>query len=363
MKRSGLRWAAILLVGLESIGIGFAQQARDCGDAMRQTTRPAGLSGTALAVDSSGTLFVADIGGVAVRKISGDGKRTTVAETASPITAIAVDGAGNLFIAETQSHRIRKVTPAGVSSIVAGTSEMKDGDGGPAISSPICAPINLASDPGGVLFVASGPGVQTDSFAAGDYRIRKVAADGVITTVAGNGIPPQGMGSGGPGPQDGKAATSGSIFPAHIAAGYAGEVFFGSGARVWKVAPSGTITLVAGVGGGRYSGDGGPATAAQVDANSGLGVDRRGNIFIGELTRIRKIDPAGIITTFAGTGTRGSTGDGGPANAAQIDMLIDRGGGPSMVVDENGSVYFLERDKRIRKITPEGVISTVVVNP
>ena len=363
MKRSTVRWSAIFLLGLcVNVSAEAAQQAKDCGDAMRQTTRPAGFAGTALAVDPSGNIFLAEIGQTTVRRISTDGQRTTAAETTAPITSIAVDGTGNLFIAETRSPRIRKITPAGVRSIVAGSGEMKnDGDGGPAVSASICAPINLATDRLGDLFIASGPGPQTDSFARGDYRIRKVAADGVITSVAGNGIPPKGMGSGGPAPESGKAATSGAIWPSQMAAGNAGELYFGSGSQVWQVAPSGIITLIAGVGGGRFSGDGGPATAAQVSPASGLVVDRAGNIFIGESVRIRKIDPAGIITTFAGTGTRGSTGDGGPAAAAQIDMMGDRGGGgPAMAVDGSGNLFFVERDNRIRKITPEGVISTVV---
>jgi hypothetical protein len=131
--------------------------------------------------------------------------------------------------------------------------------------------------------------------------------------------------------------------------------------RVRKVDQAGIITTLAGVGTQGFSGDGGPATAAEIGPTNGLAVDVAGNVYIGDVdnARIRKVDLEGIITTIAGTGERGFSGDGGPAAEAQLSRPLD------MVVDAAGSLYFvdatsgtLETD-RIRKINADGTITTL----
>jgi hypothetical protein len=357
------------------------------------------IRGLTVAADGAGNVFVAEIGKTIVRRLSTSGALTVFAgngnlgfggdggpaasATLGYITSIAADTAGNLFIAETGSPRIRKVTPAGVITTVAGNGTLGiTGDGGPATAAPLCPAIALAVDLSGNLFLASGTGTGADSLLGGDYRIRKVASNGIITTIAGTGLVPRlGLGNTGGAPAgDGGMATSGTLWPTQIAAGdSSGNVFMVDAppARIRKIVPSGTITTIAGTDntGPVATGDGGPATQAFLAASiMGLAVDRAGSVYIlsaGRDVRVRKIDASGVIRTVAGDGTAGYQGDGGPATAAKLSILVGRGGGSRIAVDGAGNLFIAETQRgtdgretnRVRKVTPQGIISTIITFP
>ena len=301
-------------------------------------------------VDTSGVLTVVagngtDYGGGHPVGFSGDGGPATDASLDTPL-AVAVDGAGNLFIADFGNRRIRKVNPAGVITTVAGNGTTGfSGDGGAATSASLGGPHGVAADSAGNLFIADG----------NMQRIRKVDTSGTITTVAGNGT----AGFSG----DGGPATNASLgSPAGVAVDEAGNLFIfdWGNQRIRKVDPSGIITTVAG-GGRSYPGDGGPATSARLNFgfSGGVAVDKAGNLFIAESDRhrVRKVDPSGIITTVAGNGTSGFSGDGGPATSASLR------GPRGVAVDGDGNLLIADAyNDRIRKVDPSGIITTVAGN-
>jgi len=177
----------------------------------------------------------------------------------------------------------------------------------------------------------------------GNQRIRKVTAAGVINTVAGNGK----IGFSGDG---GPARAAQLNWPRCVAVDSTGSLYIADtyNQRIRKVTAAGVISTVAGNGTSGFSGDGGPATAAQLSVPSGLAVDVAGNLYIVDFgnQRIRKVTAAGVIGTVAGNGTEGFSGDGGPATAAQLNW-------PRCVaVDSAGSLYIVDTgNRRIRKVT------------
>lgn len=263
---------------------------------------------------------------------------------------VTVDRAGNLYIWDTASSKIRKVNSAGIISTVAGNGTPGfSGDGGPATSAQLFANgsvSGLAVDPAGNLFISDGQ----------NQRVRKVDTAGIITTVAGNGTSAF---SG-----DGGLATSASLFyPAGIAVEGKGNLYIAdsSNNRVRKVNSAGIISTVAGNGNVQFSGDGGPAAAAGVDRPEGVAVDGAGNLYISETSqsRVRKVDAAGIIRTLAGqtTKTNGFSGDGGPATAATLFGPI------GLAVDNAGNVFIADNvNGRVRKVDAAGIITTYAGN-
>ncbi|MGH6691509.1 MAG: BACON domain-containing protein, partial [Gammaproteobacteria bacterium] len=241
-------------------------------------------------------------------------------------------GVGNLYIADGINNRVRKVSPAGIITTVAGNGQYDfAGDGGPAISASLRTPQGLALDPGGNLFVVD----------VNNHRVRKVSVAGTITTVAGNGQPAF---SG-----DGAPAINASIqSAAGVAVDAAGNLYIADRGnnRVRKVTPDGIIQTIAGNGTPVGGVDGSPATSVSVNGPYGVAVDAAGSVYIGVITgaRVRKVAPNGIITTVAGQGIAGFSGDGGPATAAQLDS-------PSgMAVDNSGNLYIADSlNDRIRK--------------
>jgi len=317
-----------------------------------------------IAVDSADNLYIADSSNHRTRKVSaagtittvagdgfkdasihgrysGDGGPATSASLDSP-SGVAMDWAGSLYIADTQNHRIRKVSPGGAIATFAGNGAYKfAGDGQAATLASLSSPKGVAVDLAGNLYTA-------------DYwnnRIRKISAGGIITTAAGNGTPGF-SGDGGP-------ATSASLdWPKDVAVDLAGNLYTAdySNNRIRKISPGGIITTVAGGGSVLNLGDGGPATSASLSDPSGVAVDSAGNLYIADVyhNRIRKVSPGRIITTVAGNGTRGFSGDDGPATSASLDW-------PSGVAaDSAGSLYIADTDNhRIRKVSPGGTITTV----
>ncbi len=311
-----------------------------------------------VARDSAGNLYVADGSSRRIRKVSaagiittvagrgtgqssGDGGPATLAELIQPL-GVAVDPAGNVYIADEGSNRIRKVNTAGIISTIAGNGKQGfNGDGGPATSASLYEPSGVAVDPAGNVYIAD----------AGNLRIRKVDTAGTITTIAGNGK--EGFsGDGGPAP------SAELTFPVEVAVDPAGNVYIadeGSN-RIRKVNTAGTISTIAGNGKDGFNGDGGPATSASLNDPRGVAVDAAGNVYISDRgnNRIRKVDTAGIISTIAGNDKEGFSGDGGLAISASLSAPRE------VAVDAAGNVYISDAGNfRIRKVNPAGVISTV----
>ena len=257
---------------------------------------------TGVAIDPSGNVFIADQDNAAIRRVSPEGVITTFVsampgqdpdEAANWLYGpggVAADALGNVYVADTWGQVIWKVDTKGRSSIVAGGTDdcYYAGDGGPATEATLCFPTGVAVNSRGELFIA-------------DYLnnvVRKVDADGVISTVAGTG-----------------------------SAG--------------------------------FSGDGGPATQAMLDLPGGIAFDGQDNLYLTDNLnhRIRKVDTAGIITTLAGSGRRGYYGDGGPALQASLEFPT------GVVADGQGRVFFTDTlNNVVRMVTPEGLIFTVAGN-
>ena len=272
---------------------------------------------------------------------SGDGGAATLAWLSNP-WAVAVDLGGNVYISDGGTDRVRKVNTSGIITTIAGTGVMGySGDGGPATLAKLSGPVGVAVDAAGNVYIAE----------TWNRRIRKINSSGVITTIAGNGN----LGYSG----DGGLATLAELnYPTGVAVDTAGNIYIGDQGNncIRKVNTGGIITTIAGSGPGGYSGDGGPATLALLSTPAGVAVDAAGNVFIGDLgnQRIRKIDTGGIISTIAGTGVQGFSGDGAAATLAQLNQPA------GVSVDSSGNVYIADfTNSRIRKINSSGIISTI----
>jgi len=256
----------------------------------------------------------------------------------------AVDAAGNLYIADTYNHVIRKVSTNGLSRVVAGVGVGGfAGDGGAATNAYLYEPSTVAVDTNGILYIADW----------GNNRIRMVDTNGTITTVSGNG---SSFGTGS------VATNTGLDSPFGVAVDNAGNFYIADTYYqiIRKVTSSGTISTVAGMFSwpGGYGGDGSLATSAQLNYPNGVAVDTTGNIYIADTSnqRIRKVNTSGIISTIAGTGAAGYSGDAGSATSAKLNS-------PNMVtVDTTGNIYIADTGNHcIRKIT-NGIITTVAGN-
>ncbi|MEO6726172.1 MAG: BACON domain-containing carbohydrate-binding protein, partial [Blastocatellia bacterium] len=276
----------------------------------------------------------------------GDGGQATAARMSRP-WQIAFDGAGNLYIGDYDNHAIRKVASNGVITTIAGTPGMPgfSGDGGLAASALLANPLGMAFDGAGNLYFAD----------SGNNRIRKVtAADGKISTIAGNGSAAYG-GDGGP-------ATDASLnFPYGVALDKDGNIYFADfgNSRVRKITLADSkISTVAGNGNATFNGDDKPATEASLNSPLNVTFDKDGNLIITDNLnyRIRRVSAAdGKISTIVGTGVSGFSGDGGLATAARV---AQPGGA---VYDAAGNLYFVDRgNNRVRKVSAGvGIITTI----
>jgi sugar lactone lactonase YvrE len=229
---------------------------------------------------------------------------------------------------------------------VAGDGGTQLGDGGPATKAGLCGPNDVVLDAKGNMYISDGG---TYCYGPGGHTVRKVDPDGTITTVAGTGE----AGFSG----DGGPATKAQLnLPLAVAVDREGNLYIADAEnyRIRKVDKEGTITTIAGTGEEGYSGDGGPATSAQLTYPVGLAFDDRGNLYIADELSVRKIDPSGTITTVAGTGRGGHfSGDGGPATEAKL-IAAD------VALDSKGNLYIADSDNhRIRKVNKDGIIHTV----
>lgn len=296
-------------------GSGFFGNTGDNGPATRASFEfPRGI-----AVDAGGNVYVADTLNNRIRKISIDGTVTTIAGGNSAgyagdggqagfsllyrPTSAAVDARGNVYFADTGNHRIRRITPQGTINTIAGngTNGFR-GDRGPATAAQLNSPQSIAVDAAGNVYIAD-----TDN-----HRIRKVDTQGTITTVAGSD----------PGGGDGGQSTAARLFqPSGVAVDSTGAVYVSDTAnsRVRRIAPDGTVSTVAGTGAAGYAGDKGVATSAQLNNPNGLALDRSGSLYIADTGNhaIRKV-AGGIISTVVGTGVSGNSGDFGPAAEATL---------------------------------------------
>jgi uncharacterized protein (TIGR03437 family) len=311
---------------------------------------PAGV-----AVDPTGNLYIADFDNYRIRKVSngsittfagngnfavsGDGGPAIAAALSSP-AGVALDSIGNVYIADLDNSLIRKVS-GGTITTVAGTIGQRafNGDGGPALSASLYLPFGVAVDSAGDLYIA-------DTF---NYRVRGVS-NGTITTVAGNGDF-RFSGDGGP-------ATSAALNTITLAADSGGNLYITTALnnRIRQVS-KGIITTIAGNGDAGFSGDGGPATSAMLNLPGGTAIDSVGNLYIadGFNGRVREVS-GGRITTVAGNGGFGFSGDGGPATSATLYLPGD------VAVDSFGNLYIADYDnQRIRKVSA-GTITTVAGN-
>jgi sugar lactone lactonase YvrE len=325
------------------------------------------FSQAGVAVDRVGNLFIADAGNNRIRRVdastgiittvagngkfdfTGDGGPATHAALQGPFGA-AVDGSGNLFIADTGNNRIRRVDAStGIITTVAGSGPTGfgigsfGGDGGPATSATFGNINGVTVDAAGNLFIADSPN-----------RIRRVdAVTGRVNTVAGTGV------------GDGDKATNASLFfPEAVAKDANGNLLIidTDNHRIRRVDVfSDIITTVAGNGQDGFSGDHGPAINAAFSQPGGLVVDNSGNYFIADTSnnRIRRVDAlTGIVTTVAGTGSPGFSGDGGPATNATFSNI------DGVTVDASGTLFIADaQNNRIRRVDAlTGIVTTVAGN-
>jgi poly(3-hydroxybutyrate) depolymerase len=280
---------------------------------------------------------------------AGEGGPATAAQLLFP-EAVTPAGDGSLFVVDTGNHRIRRVGLDGTIRTFAGMAASSaflnpDRERIPATAAHLLLPEGLAIDRMGNLFIA-------DTL---DRIVREVTPAGVISTVAGKaplGIDISFSGDNGP------ATRAELSFPTGLALNGAGQLFIADteNHRVRTVGPDGMITTVAGTGAAGFAGDGSAAAAAQLNEPRGLAVDSQGGLFIADASnqRIRKVAPDGTITTVAGTGTAGYSGDDGVATRAQLNHPM------GVAVDSQGNLFIVDQlNYRVRRVAPNGVITTV----
>jgi ribosomal protein S11 len=279
--------------------------------------------------------------GIGTAGFSGDGGLAPAAEINMP-SGVAATADGGFLIADTFNNRVRRVSPAGTITTVAGTGAAGfSGDGGPATAAELDSPDGVAATADGGFLIA-------DTF---NNRVRRVSPAGTITTVAGSGT----AGFSG----DGRAATAAELSaPVAVAAAADGGFLIAdaNNERVRRVSPAGTITTVAGTGTAGFSGDGGPAIAAEISDPEGVAATADGGFLIADTAnnRVRRVSPAGTITTVAGTGTAGFSGDGGPATAAELDSP------EGVAATADGGFLIADTiNNRVRRVSPAGTITTV----
>ena len=286
---------------------------------------------------------VVTIAGNGTPGYSGDNSSAIAASINNP-DVIRFDHIGNKYIADEHNNVVRKISTAGIITTIAGTgTEGYSGDNGPATNAMLRRPSDVAVDDSGNIYISDG-----------NNTIRKINNSGIIRTIAGTGA--QGY-SGDNGP-----ATNAKLFdPIGVILKSDGDLIFSDNGNncVRKISKSGIITTVAGTGASGYNGDEIQATNATFSYTGYIALSVSGEIYVGDYgnSRVRKIDAAGIVTTVAGNGMAGNSGDGGLATSAKLRS-------PSGVIfDQLGNMYISDRlEGVIRKVTTDGIITTVAGN-
>ena len=304
-----------------------------------------------VAVDSNGYVYVADRNNCTIRKITPGGAVTTLAGTpgisgnpngtgsaaqfANP-QGVAVDAAGNVYVADTNNNAIRMITPGGVVTTLAGMGGFGNADGTGGFAQ-FDNPQGIASDPSGNLYVAD----------TQNNTIRAVSPGGVVTTLAGT---PRIYGA------DGTGSAAAFTNPGGTAVDLAGNVYVAdtNNAIIRKITPAGVVTTLAGTL-DRYGSTDGTGSGAQFNHPMGIALDLGGNVYVADdgANTIRKITPAGVVTTLAGNPFQNGSAD-GTGSSAQFNNP------QSVAVDEAGNVYVADSNNQtIRKVTPNGSVTTL----
>jgi hypothetical protein len=309
-----------------------------------------------VAVDGAGNVYVSDGGNATIRKITAVGQVTTLAGLAGSVgwtdgtgsaarfggsSGLAVDDADNVYVTDTNNYVIRKITSAGVVTTVAGargTRGATDGNSGIALFN---APSGVTIDGAGNLYVAD----------AGNDTIRKITPANIVSTLAGKA---------GPGSTDGAGSAAKFSLPIGLALDGAGDIYVAdtNNNTIRKITPSGAVTTLAGAADAPVSSIDGTGSAARFNAPQGAAVDTSGNVYIADTgnNTIRKISPVGVVTTFAGSPLLQGSVD-GAGSAARFNSPI------GIAVDTLNNVYIADSgNHEIRKITPAGVVSTLAGN-
>jgi sugar lactone lactonase YvrE len=287
------------------------------------------------------------VAGTGARAFSKDGGQASASALVRPL-ALAVGPAGEIYIAE--GNRIREVKKDGLIETFAGTGTPgSGGDGGPAAQGQLNMPQGLAVDSAGNVYIA-------DTL---NHRVRRVSADGTITTVAGTGE----AGYAG----DGKPGRDAKLnLPTGLAIGFGDTLFIADTGNnvVRQIALDGAIQTVAGTGEAGYRGDAGDALDAVLHAPGGIAFDAEGNLYIADTLnqRVRRVDINHQIGTVAGTGASGYVGDGRPATLAELNLATNplEGMGQGLAVDSRGDVFIADAlNRRVRRVDVSGTISTI----
>ena len=312
-----------------------------------------------LAVDSLANVYFIELSGCRLRMVSTDGIIHNVAggtcgysgdggpaaeAQLGYLQGLAIDPQGNLYIADYSNNRIRKIDRSGIITTFAGNGQSaSNGDGGPATAAAIWAPTAVASDSSGNIYISG---------SAACNCIREVSG-GIINKIVGGGNPSPNFGDGGP------ALSAALLFVYGLAIDASGNLYLSDGQerRIRRVNAAQIINTIAGSGATNFSGDGGPATQAALDFPGDVKADRNGNLYIADTLghRVRKFTPGGNITTYAGNGSAGYSGDGGQATSAQLNQ-------PGyLAIDASGNLYISDMPNgSVRRVAPNGIITTYV---
>jgi hypothetical protein len=310
-----------------------------------------------VASDSSGNVYVADGDNDSIRKITPDGMVSTLAGTAgitgsadgtgaaarfSGPQGVTTDSAGNVYVADNENHTIRRITPAGVVSTFAGTAPIRGSTDGTGAAASFDGPQSATTDSAGNTYVAD----------TGNSTIRKITPAGVVTTFAGM--------AGMTGSADGPGAAARFNSPTGVATDNAGNVYvadLGNG-TIRKITPGGVATTLAGMAGVTGSSDG-TGAAARFDGPKSVATDSASNVYVADQFNsiIRKVTPSGVVTTLAGTaGVLGSSDGTGAAASFRLPIGVATDGAGNVYLGDNGN-------GTIRKITPAGVVTTLAGMP
>jgi hypothetical protein len=311
-----------------------------------------------IATDKAGNIYVADSGNNTIRKITPAGVVTTLAGTPGlkgsadgagaaasfwHPSSVAADNTGNIYVADTWNNTIRKITPAGVVTTLAGTAGANGSADGAGAAANFSDPCGVATDSSGNIYVAD----------TGNSTIRKITPAGIVTTLAGTSVFAGGVPLGN---ADGTGAAAGFNQPNGVATDSVGNVYVADTLNntIRKVTPAGVVTTLAGTA-GTIGGANGEGSAAAFNQPSGVATDSAGNIYVADTgnATIRKITPAGMVTTLAGT-----TDVIGGANGAGAASGFNQPNG--VATDGAGNVYVADTgNATIRKITPAGMVATL----